>query len=148
QLLGQALSGRLPPAPLASPISPHDRGLDHDQMDAVARAVQAADLFVIQGPAGTGKTRVALEVVRQIGGRGGRVLLLSPDPTCLDAHLPRLVETPGLSLCRRLGPREVADALPPAVAALTPARREAGVRESLIHRAAEAVTAAEERERR
>jgi hypothetical protein len=87
-------------------------------------------------------------MVRQIVDRGGRVLLLSPDAAGLDARLPGLAATPGLSVCRRLGPGEVAEGLPPPVAALTPAGREMSAREDLLRRADESLAAAEEWTRR
>ena len=69
-VVSHAMSGRLSPARLVDPIDPHDVNLDDAQRDAVARAVQTDDLFLIVGPAGTGKTRVAIEIVRQVVERG------------------------------------------------------------------------------
>jgi hypothetical protein len=147
-VLDQALGARLPPAPLAEPIAPHDSHLDEVQRDAVARAVHTPDLFLLQGPVGTGKSRVVLEVARQVALRGGRVLLASPDPAALDRLLPRLAEPPVLAVLRRLGPGESGDQLPSPVAALTAEGRRAAARESLVRRAAEDLTAAEDRVRR
>jgi hypothetical protein len=146
-VLQQALSNRLSPAPLVEAVDVFDAGLDDVQRDAVARAVQTLDLFLIDGPVGTGKSRVAIEVVRQVAGRGRRALVLSPDPAALDAHLPTLADV-GATLVRRLGPGETADRLPAPVAALTAASRQAAVRDNLVRRAAESLAAAEERARR
>jgi AAA domain len=146
--LSQTFANSLPAAPLVTPVVAHDAALDADQLDAVARAVHAADLFLLRGPAGTGKSRVAIEVIRQIADRDGRILWLAPEPARLDVHLPQLAAVPSLSVIRRLAPGETADRLAPAVAALTPERREATIRATLLRRAAESLAAAEERARR
>jgi hypothetical protein len=141
-ILQQALTDRLPPAPLAEPVAVRDASLDPAQQDAVARALAAPDLFLLVGPTGTGKTRVVIEIVRQVAARGGKALLLSPDPIALDELLPTLDD---LAVVRRLAPGESADRLLPAVAGLTPGRRAATVRETLVRRAAEILAAAEAR---
>src|SRR5205085_12652265 len=89
QLLAQLLSGRIeglePLCP--DPVEPLDPDLDHDQRDAVARALQTPDLCLIQGLPGTGKSRVAAEIVAQAAGRGERVLLLAPTAAAVDQVL-------------------------------------------------------------
>src|SRR5207253_1307382 len=80
QLLGQLLNGRtegLQP-PLPDPVDGIDGELDAEQRAAVGRALQTPDLFLIQGLPGTGKSRVAAEIVAQAASRGERVLLLAP----------------------------------------------------------------------
>ena len=144
-VLQAALAGRLPPVPLCEPVACQDPVLDPDQRDVVGRALAAPDLFVLQGPVGTGKTRVAVEIVRQAVGRGGKVLFLSPVPAALDTVLARLDE---LSVVRRLGPGEAADRLPPAVAGLVPENRAATIRDGLVRRSAEALGGAEDRARK
>jgi hypothetical protein len=141
-VLQQALTDRVPPAPLAEPVAVRDASLDPAQQDVVARALATPDLFLLVGPTGTGKTRIAVEIVRQVAAKGGKALLLSPDPMALDELLPKLDD---LAVVRRLGPGESADRLPPTVAGLTPGRREATVRETLVRRAAESLAAAEQR---
>jgi hypothetical protein len=143
-VIQRALAGQLPSIPLCEPVIGQDADLDPAQCDAVARALAAPDLFVLQGPTGSGKSRVAGEIVRQAVGRG-RVLFLSPVPAALDAVLPSLHD---LAVVRRLGLGESADRLPPAVVGLVPGRREAGIRTGLVRRSVEALAAAQERARR
>jgi hypothetical protein len=143
-VIQRALAGQLPSIPLCEPVTRQDAALDAAQCDAVARALATPDLFVVRGPTGTGKSRVATEIVRQAVGRGGRVLFLSPVPAALDAVLPALDD---LAVIRRLGQGESADRLPPALACLVPGRREAVIRTTLARRSAEALSAAEERAR-
>lgn len=140
--LQQVFAGQLPPIPVCEPINCVDQALDPEQRDAVARALAAPDLFVVRGPVGTGKSRVAAEVVRQEVRRGGKVLFLSSAPSTLDVLLPQLDD---LIVVRRLGPGEVVDRLAPAVAALVPGRREVAVRDRLIRQSAEALGEAEKR---
>jgi hypothetical protein len=141
-ILQQAYANRLPPVGVCEPISASDT-LDEAQRDAVARAVQAPDLFLIQGPSGTGKSKVAAEVIRQLVGDGGRVLFLSPVPAALDSMLPAIEST--VSVLRRLGPGEAAERLPGDVARLTSLGRLAAARDRLLRDADAAVTVAQGR---
>ncbi|HEX3147127.1 MAG TPA: AAA domain-containing protein [Gemmataceae bacterium] len=140
--LQNALGDRLAPAPLSAPYIPVDQSLDADQQDAVARALYTPDLLLIAGPTGTGKSRVAVEIVKQTIGRGSKVLFLSPEPTALDGLLPALSDA---IVVRRLGPGEVAEKLLPSTAALAPGRREAKIRDDLVRRSTTLLTEAEER---
>jgi AAA domain len=144
-VLTHAMSGRLSPSRLVDPINPYDANLDVAQRDAVARAMQTDDLFVILGPAGTGKTRVAIEIVRQVVEAGGRALFLSSEPAALDTQLPGLAAMSALAVVRRLVPGERVDGLPTEIAALTPAGREMAVRDTLVRQSAESLVAAEAR---
>jgi hypothetical protein len=138
-----AFRGQLSPAALTTPIDPIDKALDHVQLDAVARAVHSPDLQLIAGAVGTGKTRVAVELVRQVVARNGRVLFLSPEPERLDPALGALATDVGL--VRRLGPEERADVLPADVAALIAPSRRTSIRTQLLHGSTFAMTSAEQR---
>ncbi|MEV4320512.1 AAA domain-containing protein [Actinocrispum sp. NPDC049592] len=70
--------------------------LNEEQRKAVTGAVRSPHAFVIQGPPGTGKTEVICEVVRQLVGRGERVLLLAPTHVAVDEVLGRVGRKPGL----------------------------------------------------
>src|SRR5439155_283327 len=82
QLLTQLLSGKahnlgeFSPAPLIV----RDEALDAAQREAVARAVHTPDVCLIQGLPGSGKSRLAAEILRQTSARGERVLLLGATP--------------------------------------------------------------------
>ena len=143
--LQNALGNRLSPIPLADRIVTGDSSLDAIQQDAVARALDTPDLFLLAGPTGTGKSRVAVEVVKQLVARGGKVLFLSPEPATLDGLVPALND---LVVVRRLGPGESVERLSASSAALVPGRREALVRESLVRRSSEALVEAKVRVRK
>lgn len=143
QLLQDAIAGRLSPLPLADDVEVQDAGLDECQRDAVARAIATPDIFVVQGPAGTGKSRVANEIIRQVAQSGGRVLLLSPEPATVDSMLSGLAKD--LAVERRLAPGESSERLPPAIAAMTYSRRRDAARASLIQRANDSLASAEQR---
>ena len=99
-LLQLASAGRLAALPLVEPLTPIDSHLDEVQRDAVARALVCPDLFLIPGPSGTGKTRVAIEIARQVVATGGKVLFLSPDANSLEGAILALATTAGISLVR------------------------------------------------
>ena len=78
-ILGRLLAGDAAPLPSADApaLEPLDPALDDCQRRAAARALASPDVALIVGPVGTGKTRVAAELVAQCLARGQRVLLAS-----------------------------------------------------------------------
>jgi hypothetical protein len=89
-----------PPLPLLSAFycdsDPDVPSLNAEQRRAVTGAVGSPHTFLIQGPPGTGKTEVIGEVVRQLIGRGERVLLLAPTHVAVDEVLRRIGRKPGV----------------------------------------------------
>jgi primosomal protein N' len=87
--------------------------------EAVATALATPDLCLVQGLPGTGKSRVAAEVIARAARQGRRVLLLAPEPAALDRALELLADRPEVCAVRCLGRDEAEDALPPAAARCT-----------------------------
>jgi hypothetical protein len=138
---------QLPAVPFQA-ISFVDHDLDEPQREAVRRALGTPDLCLIQGLAGTGKSRVATEVVTQAARRGERVLLVATHAAALDRVLEQVGTREGLIPVRCLGKTERADQLPPASRALTFSERERQLGEQAVASAAAEVEPAEARCRR
>ena len=97
---------RTKPAPAAfcNPLTPLDDELDDYQRDAVARALSADDLILINGRAGTGKKRVVREIVQQVIRSGGRVLLMARQLE----RLPRFIDmATAVTLPCKMGPQHL-----------------------------------------
>ncbi|GIJ27014.1 hypothetical protein Vqi01_21760 [Micromonospora qiuiae] len=77
-----------------------DDRLNPEQRAAVTGAVRSPHAYHVQGPPGTGKSTVITEVVRQLVGRGERVLLLAPMHVAVDEVLRRLADQPGILALR------------------------------------------------
>ncbi|WP_428261746.1 AAA domain-containing protein [Haliangium sp.] len=65
-----------------------------EQRQFVAKALGSPDLCVLEGPPGSGKTTAICELIRQLVGRGRRVLLCASTHVAIDNVLERLVELP------------------------------------------------------
>ncbi len=145
--LSALLQGPAPeliPVPMV-PFTPIDSALDPTQREAVARALATPDFCLIQGWPGTGKSRVAAEVIRQTAQRGQRVLLLAPNPAGLDRILEQLAGQDAICALRCLDPGEKAEALPADVRALTLAARGQQFQEQTLGQARQALVAARQR---
>jgi superfamily I DNA and/or RNA helicase len=70
---------------------PLDDGLNESQRQAVAFALGAADVAVLHGPPGTGKTTAVVELIRRAVRRGEKVLACAPSNLAVDNLLERLV---------------------------------------------------------
>jgi ATP-dependent RNA/DNA helicase IGHMBP2 len=68
-----------------------DHTLNESQHAAVRFALTAADVAIIHGPPGTGKTTTLVELIRQIVRRGERVLAVAPSNLAVDNLLERLL---------------------------------------------------------
>ncbi len=68
-----------------------DDGLNASQREAVQFALAAADIAVIHGPPGTGKTTTVIELIRQAVARGEKVLACAASNLAVDNLLERLV---------------------------------------------------------
>ena len=79
---------RFGPAPdLGGPSA----GLNDPQRAAVALALSAADVAVVHGPPGTGKTTTLVAFVREAVARGGTVLVCAPSNHAVDNVLEKLL---------------------------------------------------------
>jgi predicted DNA helicase len=65
--------------------------LNEAQVRAVEKAVSSDDLFLIHGPAGTGKTMTCIEVIRQAVKKGLTVLAAAGSNVAVDNMVERLV---------------------------------------------------------
>lgn len=112
----------LPPPPRV--VAPSEcAALDLAQREAVARALNTPDIFLLAGLPGAGKSLVAAEIVRAACRLGWRVLLLAPHAPTLDSLLEKLSADACVFPLRYPGPDEVVAQLAPAVQAMTPGRR-------------------------
>ena len=102
-----ALAPEFDRAPAWSPL---DLELDQPQRAAVTQALAARDAALIHGPPGTGKTRVLVEVVRQLLARGERVLVAAASNAAVD-HLTGQLAAHGVAIVRLGHPARVDPAL-------------------------------------
>ena len=109
--LRRILAGELAPEVGRAPAwTPHDAELDEPQRAAVTAALSARDVALIHGPPGTGKTRVLVEVVRQLVARGERVLVAAASNAAVD-HLAGQLAAHGVPVVRLGHPARVDPAL-------------------------------------
>ncbi len=69
----------------------HDSMLNTSQQEAIAFALSAADVAIIHGPPGTGKTTTVVELIRQAIRRGETVLACAPSNLAVDNLFERLL---------------------------------------------------------
>lgn len=116
-LLPEILAGRLdhlePIRP--SPVMVVDSELDEAQRDAVRLALDTPDIALIQGLPGTGKSRVAAEILTQAVQRGWRVLFVSVSAAGIDQVLSRIAGRPEVCPLRCLGRDERLENVPPVI---------------------------------
>jgi hypothetical protein len=143
RLLAGQIDGLAPAR--SSAIEINDVALDEPQREAVARALAAPDLFLIQGLPGTGKSRVVAEIVRQATARGERVLLLAPGTGALDRVLEFVAGYSSVCAIRCLNKDERAEQLPPAIRSLTMSERTRAIVAETLAAARDEARAAEQR---
>jgi predicted DNA helicase len=90
QLRGVLLGEKPPQLHRPLQLTPLDAALNLSQWEAVGQALAAADLAIIHGPPGTGKTTTLVELVRQAVRQGQRVLACAPSNLAVDNLLSRL----------------------------------------------------------
>jgi len=147
-LLPVLLNGRIKDLPPLKYVPLEDQAelsLDAAQQEAVQRALATPDLCLIQGLPGTGKSRVAAEVVLQAAGRGERVLLLTASTAALDGILGQLAGHDHVCPIRCLEPGESGKSLPPDIFRLTLAERVRYFEENTLQGARQALQTARQR---
>jgi superfamily I DNA and/or RNA helicase len=93
QLRDVLLGMRPPKFEAEKSIAPLDDGLNESQRAAVTFALSAADVAIIHGPPGTGKTTTVVELIRQAAARGQKVLACAASNLAVDNLLERLVRS-------------------------------------------------------
>lgn len=144
--LARLLAGDVSLLPSFSPDAAcGDPELDPAQQEAVARALSTPDFFLLQGLPGSGKTRLAAQILLDTARRGQRILFLAHRPVALDAALLRLTDRSETFVIRYLGPEETSTSLAPSIQAFTLPHRLQTLTEQmeqaaaqLLHRAREA----------
>lgn len=76
-----------------------DQHLNHYQIKAVKSALAAKNMYLIDGPAGTGKTRVIAEFIYQCAKKGLKVLACAPNHVAVDNIVERLLDR-NIKCCR------------------------------------------------
>ena len=90
--LRDVLLGKTEPVFQALPeIQQLDKDLNESQLEAVHFALSAADVAIIHGPPGTGKTTTVVELIRQIARSGQRVLAVAPSNIAVDNLVEKLI---------------------------------------------------------
>ncbi|KAJ2091940.1 hypothetical protein GGI16_005963 [Coemansia sp. S142-1] len=77
-----------------------DGSLNQSQKDAVQLAMTANAIALIHAPAGTGKTRVLIEIIRQLLRRKQRILVCGPSSVSVDNITKRLASISDISMVR------------------------------------------------
>src|SRR5207247_152668 len=95
------------------------------------------DIALIQGVAGTGKSRVLVEIISQAAKRGDRVLFVAAHPEALDVVLERIAQRTDVCPLRCVAPDENAQQLPLPIRALTLPERWAALRQQSLTSARE-----------
>jgi len=144
--LAALLAGRQPdlPSVVIAPRPLHDTALDPYQQQAVWRALQSPDVALIHGQAGTGKSRVAAEILRQAAEQSLSVLFVAPGSSALDQVLKRVHDHPSILALRCLHANELPAHLPRETQALTLDERVRHLREDAIGAARTAETTAQQ----
>ncbi len=109
-----------------------DGALDESQREVVAKALASPDVFLIQGLPGIGKSRVAVEVIRQAAARGERVLVTAAAAHLLDSLLAALAGPDVTLPLRCLGSGEREEALAPAARACTATEQARRIRDQAL----------------
>jgi ATP-dependent RNA/DNA helicase IGHMBP2 len=105
----RVLTGELQPA-----FNPHDalttyNGLNETQQLAVNRILDAADLAIVHGPPGTGKTTTLVQAIRAMLKRDGRqILVVAPSNAAVDLLSEKLAAA-GLNVVRVGNPAKVSE---------------------------------------
>ena len=104
------LGRRVPVFDATREFAPFNIGLNQSQRDAVGFALAAADVAIIHGPPGTGKTTAVVELIRQAVRRGDKVLACAPSNMAVDGLLEKLLSA-GENPVRLGHPARVSEAL-------------------------------------
>jgi len=150
RLLARLLSGQVDSLESFIPgdIDFRDVELDSIQREAVAKALHTPDICLVQGQPGTGKSRIAAEIILQAALRGQRVLLLAPSAAAIDRVLSLIAPSDSVFALRCLDSTESLDSLAAHARALTLPVRLQALHAQAVQRANEEGAAADERSAR
>ena len=88
--LKNILLGEEEPEVIEEQVEINSSHLDEDQCEALSKAMQAKDLLLVQGGAGTGKTTLAVEILRGHLDKGAKVLAVGSSIASRDTLAEKL----------------------------------------------------------